>query len=71
MLNGLIDDPFVFGFSSGIMSLSYLDLNLNSISESFSSISNITSCPKFSFMCVVILCPRIMDGIYACKIPDP
>ena len=60
-----MDAPDVFGFKRGIICESYFALNLNNTSESVFSISYIISFPKFSFIYLSMLFPRIIDGIYA------
>lgn len=68
--NGLIDAPLVLGFSKGITLSELTYLNLNRISESVSSISNIRDGSDCRIV-LIILCPLIKEGIYACKVLCP
>lgn len=67
---GLIWEPDVLGFSKGITLSELTYLNLNRISESVSSMSNIRD-GSDCWIVLIILCPLIKEGIYACKVLCP
>ena len=67
---GLIWEPDVLGFNNGIILSELTYLNLNRISESVSSISNIRD-GSDCWIVLTILCPLIKEGTYACNVLCP